>query len=134
MNSKDIAKAWYSAVDARDFATLEGLLDADHEFVSPRSATPVGADQHLENLRMWTAGMDGEHELLQTIAEGNRVAVLGRWTGKHSREFYGMAPTGNPVTFTFAEIMEIEGGRIRRQHLEANMGAVMAQITAAKAA
>ena len=45
------------------------------------------------------------------IAEGDKVAVLARFRGKHKGELLGIAPTGKEVDVAFAITYRVAGAR-----------------------
>lgn len=130
MSNKDIARTWFACIDGGDFATLKGLLGPRHSFRSPMTPAPVGADEHLGMLQGMTMALKGEHSLQQVLEEGDYVVVEGRWRGKHVGEFNGVPATGNPVEFSFIDILRFENGKIGDEHLELNPIAILAQIGA----
>ena len=134
MTNKDIAKAWFAAIDKKDFAAVKKLMAADHQFHNPMTPGPVGPDQHIGMMQMMTGAFTGEHVLDLLVSEGNHVAVRGRWRGKHTGEFNGIPATNKPVEFSWIDIFEIKDGKVAREAFEMNPMAMMAQIGAAKAA
>ncbi len=130
MTNKEIAKAWYSSVDAQDFDTLRSLMADNHSFSNPMSPTPVGLDEHIGIVQMMTGSLSGTHHIDLLLEDRNHVVVKGHWTGKHTGEFNGVPATGNDVNFTFVDIFQVENGKVSKEHLEMNPAAIMAQITA----
>lgn len=51
-------------------------------------------------------------EIVDTVAEGDKVAVRFRVTGLHDGDGLGVRPTKNAVDFTGMTIVRIEGGKI----------------------
>jgi predicted ester cyclase len=130
MNNKEIAKTWFAHIDAKNFDGLKQLMAPNHSFHNPMSPEPAGADQHLGMMQMMTGALKGEHHLDIVIAEGDYVAVRGRWSGKHVGEFNGVPATGNDVSFTWTDVFHFIGGKVADEHLEMNPMAIMAQIGA----
>lgn len=46
------------------------------------------------------------------LAEGDRVATKKTFTGTHTGDFMGIAPTGNRVTLQYVDILRLRDGRI----------------------
>lgn len=134
MNNKDIAKAWFSAIDQKDFTAVRKLMATGHQFINPMSPQPLGPDQHIGMIEQMVSAFTGRHELTLLIADADHVAVRGRWVGTHTGEFNGVPATHKPVDFTFTDIMEIKGGKVAREAFEMNPMTFMTQIGAAKAA
>jgi predicted ester cyclase len=133
MTHKEIAKAWFASIDKKDFDTLSNLMHPDHRFQNPMAPQPASANEHLGIMKMMTGALSGEHVLELPVEEGNHVVVKGRWSGKHTGDFNGIAATGNPVQFSWIDILEIVDGQVRREHLEMNPAAIMMQIGAVAA-
>lgn len=51
-------------------------------------------------------------DILDLIEENNKVAVRAYFTGVHSGEAFGIAPTGKIISFEALEIFRIENGLI----------------------
>src|SRR5687767_4458495 len=62
------------------------------------------------------------------IAEGNRVLVRARLTGKHEGEWKGIPPTYRMVEYPFVICYEIENGRISNHWLMADQMVVLEQL------
>lgn len=46
------------------------------------------------------------------LAEGDMVTALVTFSGTHQVEFLGVAPTGNPVTFSLLDLQRVQDGKI----------------------
>lgn len=130
MNTKDLAKRWFAHIDAKDFAALKGMLDPKHAFKNPMTPAPTDSEGHLGMIHMMTSALKGEHVLDRMVAEGDYVAVSGRWRGAHTGEFNGIPATGNKVEFTFVDVLHFENGKLTDEHMEMSPMAIMAQIGA----
>lgn len=128
MTNKDIARAYFGAIDKKDFAALRGLLAEGHEFHNPMMPKPATADEHIGMVQMMTGALTGEHVLDLLVDDGDHIAIRGRWKGKHTGDFNGIPATGMPVEFTWTDIMEIRNGKIAHEALEMNPMAIMSQI------
>ena len=133
MTNKDIVKAWYAAIDSKDFATVKGLMNPDHQFFNPMSPAPLGRDEHIGMMQMMTGALTGTHNMVLVVSEGDHVATRVRWKGVHTGEFNGVPASGKAVEFTTNEIFEVKGGKISRDAIEMNPMAIMAQIAPAAA-
>lgn len=63
------------------------------------------------------------------IAEGNKVAVRFRITGKHTGDLFGCAPTGNDVNVSGIIIYELADNMIVNHWMEADSVGLMQQIS-----
>lgn len=55
---------------------------------------------------------DGRHEFELVVAEGDTVATIGHYRGRHDGALMGVPATGNDVDFTVMHVDRVEGGRI----------------------
>jgi predicted ester cyclase len=55
---------------------------------------------------------DGRHVFDHVIADGDTVATVGHYRGRHEGELMGVAPTGREVDFTVMHVDRLEGDRI----------------------
>ncbi len=63
------------------------------------------------------------------VAEGNKVLVRFRLTGKHTGELFGCPPTGNSVDVSGLILYELEDGLIVNHWMEADSVGLMQQIS-----
>jgi steroid delta-isomerase-like uncharacterized protein len=130
MTNKEIAKAWFAAIDSKDFNTVKNLMDSKHKFRNPMTPAPVGIDEHIGMMQMMTSAFEGKHTLNVAFGNDDHVAVSGKWTGKHTGEFNGIPATGKPVEFYFVDLFQIVNGKVVNEHFEMNPSAILQQIGA----
>ena len=128
MAHKDIATDWFASIDASTLDKNASLMADNHQFFNPMTPGPANKEEHLGLLKMMTTGLQGKHILDLVLSEGDHIAVKGRWVGTHAGEFNGIPATGNTVEFTWVDIMQIENGKIAREHMEMNPMTIMMQI------
>lgn len=51
------------------------------------------------------------------------------FSGTHSGEFLGIAPTGREVSFTSVELYRVEGDKIEEERVSPDIQSLMAQIS-----
>lgn len=133
MTNKELVKAWFKAIDTKDYNALRALMHPQHAFSNPMSPSPVGLEEHLQMIKGTTDALGGDHSLDIVLQDSEYVVVRGSWAGKHVGDFNGIAATGKPVRFTFTDIFHIVDGKVREEYIELNPMAIMAQIGAATA-
>ncbi len=69
----------------------------------------------------------------EMIAEGNKVVMRARLTGRHEGEFQGIPPTHREIEFPFVIMYQIEGGKIVDHWLIADQMTLMEQLGAVEA-
>ncbi len=87
-------------------ARFHGLGSADGQPL-------IGLDAFMPVYRMFRGAMPDLHiEILQTVCEGDRVAVHCHVTGTHTGPGLGIAATSAPVDFEGMAIARVVEGRI----------------------
>ena len=91
-------------------------LDWFDEFIAPDyfdHSNQVGAEGVKQLLIMGFTGFPDWHETIEDIiAEGDKVWVRLTYTGTHTGEFMGLAPTSKKVTMTSVAIYRIMNGKL----------------------
>jgi predicted ester cyclase len=105
-------------------------MDENHSFQNPMTPAPIGADQHLGMIQMMTTAMKGAHYLDLILESGDYVTISGKWKGKHTGDFNGIAATNKSVEFPFIDIFHIVKGKVTDEHMEMNPMIIMQQIGA----
>jgi len=77
---------------------------------------PPGAPQGLDGmtqtmLRLKGAFSDRHYEIHQVIADGDTVAVHCTFSGRHTGEFMGLAPTNRPFAVHQVHIVRFQDGK-----------------------
>ena len=74
---------------------------------------PLGREGHRQILALYhSAFPDFRYDIEHEVAEGNMVVVRGTYTGTHSGEFFGIAPTGLHFTTTGMHLWRIANNQI----------------------
>jgi predicted ester cyclase len=89
---------------------------------------PEGAKQLVAAWR--AAFSDGRMTVDDIFAEGDMVVIRMTWTGTHSGEFYGRAPSGRPVSVTSIGIDRLVNGKVVEGWGELDMLGLYQQIGA----
>jgi len=104
-------------------------VDPDATFGMPGMPSTVeGMLQVLAAFR--TAFPDLQVTLGALIAEDDRVAYRLTWTGTHTGEFMGIAPTGKRVTVTETRVDQIANGKIMRHDGDSDQLGMLQQLGA----
>jgi predicted ester cyclase len=95
-----------------DVAALAEVVDPD---IVNHEAAP-GAPQGFEGIKqtmLWLAGAfsDRRYEIHQIIAEGDTVVLHCTFSGRHTGEFMGLAPTNRPFAFRQVHIIRFQQGK-----------------------
>ena len=111
----------------RHDAALESELYADAVFRAP--VGELRGEAHLQFvLSIFSAFPDVHYDLVDQIAEGDKVASRWRCVATHRGEFMGVAPTGKQVTVTGLTINRILNGKIVEEWAEWDNLGLMQQL------
>jgi steroid delta-isomerase-like uncharacterized protein len=73
---------------------------------------------------------DAHYELINLIAEGDRVLLHIKTDGTHSAEFRGVPATGRKVTNAGMSVIRVAGGKVVERWNVTDFAALMQQISA----
>ena len=95
-------KKFATCINTNDRALAEELIAADAEFSSLVSADKLyGGAGYLSVVDFMRKSFSDIHwELVDMVAEGDKVAVSWICSGTHDGEFMGLAPTGKKFSFS----------------------------------
>ena len=71
---------------------------------------------------------DGRHVFDFVVAEGDTVATIGHYRGRHDGELMGVAATGKEVDFTVMHVDRVQGGCIVEHRGIGDINAMWAQL------
>jgi steroid delta-isomerase-like uncharacterized protein len=109
--NKELAAQLYDALNRRDFDKLGELLSEDCRTHLP--GQPSGPAGYRRVLASYVEAFnDLQHEAIDMIAEGDRVAVVTRTSGTHCGTFLGHAPTGRRFSAVGIDTLRFRDGRI----------------------
>ena len=129
-----IAREFPAAWNDRDFDRAAKLMADDGEILivgtGERFTGPAGA---VKFSQMWADGFpDGRVEVIETIAEGDRVVVVYRGRGTHTGTLAnasGEIPaTGKEITLDLCDVVEIKDGKVKSVRTYFDSGSLLAQL------
>ncbi len=114
--SEDVVRAYFDALNDRDYEQVAALFSDDCEFVSVASGVRFrGTDSMLHGLREFSEAFpDWAVEVVNTVATGPYVATEWKTTGTQQGMFRGASPTGIRFRRDGCSVAEVEDGRIVR--------------------
>lgn len=129
--NKNLIRRFTSAINAADWDALDELLVTD--FRRHCQATPGVQVNSREDFRKlqesFLASMPDQHiELEMLIAEGDRVATYGTYSGTLTGPMGDFPPTGKSAEFKFLSIFRIEEGRVAELWVEWDNLSLLSQL------
>ena len=109
--------------NAHDSATGESVLAEDFVAYLPYSRYPIrGREKYEDWMKQFRSGFSNfQCDIDELIDDGMRAAVRWTWSGTHTGNVLGIAPTNRKIEFTETHLLRISGGRIAEDHVSANL-------------
>ena len=114
--SEDVVRAYFDALNGRDYERAAAAFSDDCEFVSVASGARFrGTESMLHGLREFAEAFpDWTVEVANVVASGPYVATEWTTTGTHEGMFRGESPTGIRFRRDGCSVAEVHSGRIVR--------------------
>ena len=114
---------------ARDAAALARDHAPTGVVISPTGGVLEGRGDIERIYRVWfNAFADFSFTVEDLIVEGERVALLGRVTGRHSGEFFGMPATGRRIDVACGFFYRFEDGFIAHERRILDFTGLLVQV------
>ena len=128
--NKEVVRRFIEEVQNRKNMEVFDELNAE-DFVN--LSAPPGMPSDREGGKMFLGGFlnafpDSHVTIDDMIAEGDRVATKKTFTGTHTGQFMGIAPTGNRVTLQYVDILRLRDGQITEHWLSMDQLSFMQQL------
>jgi len=118
--------------DPHGFATSESVLAEDFVAYVPYSRYPIRGRRNYEDwMKQFRSGFSNFHcDIDELIDDGMRAAVRWTWSGTHTGNLLGIAPTNRTIAFSETHLIRISGDRIAEDHVSANLLDLLDQLGA----
>ena len=131
---RELVECLYSALDRRDWSTMEALI-SPRLVVEVGSSARTGWDEWRGSLEEFTAGFpDGHHLIEEVLVDGSHGISRCRFTGTHTGEFRGLAPTGATVSVAAIHIDRFQGDTLVAHHGQIDMHGLLEQLSGGQVA
>jgi len=119
---------------ATDSSDGEPVLAEDFVAYFPYTRHPIRGREKFENwMKQFRAAFSNfECDIDELIDDGMRAAVRWTWSGTHTGNLLGVAPTGRKIEFTETHLLRISGDRIAEDHVSANLVDLLHQLGTAQ--
>jgi len=131
--NKASVRRLYDSLNAGDVTALADTLADDvveHEELPGLTPDKAGVIQFFKGCMASIEGFRMNVE--EIIAEGDRVSVRAKVTGKHTGEFMGIPATGAQLSVGLADYFRIEDGKVKEHWGVMDSGAMLMQMGVVK--
>ena len=114
--NKDIIRRYYEDLwNPWNLEAANELISPEMEFLGSLGITVRGIEgfQHYVST-VHSAFPDFHNQLVDLVAEGDKVVARLTYTGTHQGEIFGLAPTGMAITYPGIAVFRISGDKIAR--------------------
>lgn len=132
-SNKALVARFYSDVFVNwDRDLVDEMLSPDfrsHDWPEDARTGPAGFWDFYDGVL--SSFPDTRYVVDDLIAEGDRVVVHWRLLATQQGEFYGMAPTGKPISLQGIAIYRVEGGKLMERWVVYDLYGLIEQVRAA---
>jgi len=131
--NKRVVRRFFELLDRHDTESMGRLLvsSTNYSFHIGGMSSPVDWNEHRRLLTgVNNSFPDLRHEIIDMVAEGDKVAVRLSVTGTHKGDFQGIPPTGNKLSLDEMGFITIIDGKITEGWISADTMRLMQQIGA----
>ena len=130
--NKQLVSQFFETLDRQDTEMMDQLVSSTNYSLHFSGMPPMDWNENKkEFLAPFTKAFpDLRRNIVDMVAEGDKVAVSINITGTYKGEFQGIPPTGKQVSFTAMDILTIIDGKITEEWATADMMGLMQQIGA----
>ena len=128
--NKQLVRQFFEALDLHDTERMDQLVSSSNYSLHFSGMPPMDWNTNKEQFLapFNKAFPDLRRNIVDMVAEGDKVAVSINVTGTYKGEFQGIPATGKQVSFTAMDILTIIDGKITEEWATADMMGLMQQI------
>ncbi len=129
--NKQLVRQYFEAYDQQDTERIGQLVSSSNYSFHLSGMPPMdwnGTKQFYAAI--WSAFPDLHHDILDIVAEGDKVAVRYNIIGIHKGELQGIPPTGKEVSFGAMDFITLINGKVAEEWEIADTMGLMQQIGA----
>lgn len=126
---KALIRRFYREIDEGNLDAMDELIAEDYQdhHPPPVPGLPPGRAGTKQAFQTFWRSTPGKHEILDQIAEGDKVVTRLRARGRFVEGFAGIPPTGGDLDVTAIAIHRIENGKLVEHWGEVDSLTVMQQ-------
>lgn len=130
--NKQLVRQFFEALDRQDTERMDQLVSSAKYSLHFCGMPPLDWNANKKEFLapFNKAFPDLTRDIVDLVAEGDKIAVSINVTGTYKGEFQGIPATGKQVSFTAMDILTIVDGKITEEWATADMMGLMQQIGA----
>jgi steroid delta-isomerase-like uncharacterized protein len=111
--NKALVRRFYAEIDKGNIDAMDDLVAEDYlNHHPPFPGLSPGRAGLKQAFEMFWRSTPGQHEILDQIAEGDKVVTRLRAHGRFAEELGGIPPTGGELDVTATAVHRIENGKL----------------------
>jgi len=108
--NKAIIRRWFEAENKKNLSPIEDIIAPDF---FDHTHQLRGTDEYKQRLSMFIKAFPDFQKTIDNItAEGDKVWVHFKFSGTHTDEYLGLAPTGKKITVEVVDIFRMVDGKV----------------------
>jgi predicted ester cyclase len=128
-DNKDLVRRFYAELDKLNVGVIDELVAEDFvNHAPPPFPVPEGREGLKHAFEIFARATPGEHEILDQVAEGDKVVTRLRAVGTHEDDLPGIPRTGNKMDVTATVVHRIEDGKIAEKWSDRDELALLQQL------
>jgi steroid delta-isomerase-like uncharacterized protein len=128
-DNKELVRKFWEVAEKGDYDAFGDYITEDSVDHSPMPGQPPGLEGVKYICKMLKAAMpDFSQEIVDMVAEGDRVVVRAVSRGTHQGEMMGLPPTGKQVQIDEIHIVRVKDGKMTEHWGLVDQAALMAQL------
>jgi steroid delta-isomerase-like uncharacterized protein len=132
--NKQVVRELFEAADRQDIEGMEQLVSSTSCIFHFPGIPPMDWNTHKQFFTAFTSSFpDLRHEIVDLVAEEDKVAVRFNVTGTHKGEFQEIPPTGKKVSCIAVDFITLRDNKIVEDWVSVDMMGLMQQIGAISA-
>jgi steroid delta-isomerase-like uncharacterized protein len=130
--NKQVVRQFFEALNRQDTERMDELVSRNGYSLHFSGMPPMDWNANKKEFLapFAKAFPDLHRNIVDMVAEGDKVAVSLNVTGTYKGEFQGIPATGKQVSFTAMDMLTISEGKITEEWATADMMGLMQQIGA----
>ena len=128
-DTRAVIARWIELFNGGALDEMEGMLASDFVDHGAFPGQPEGPAGFMWKMRLVAAGLsDARFRLERQCADGDWIANHYTVTGKHTGDLFGIAATGNDVSFEAMDFIRVADGKLAENHALSDSTTLMAQL------